>query len=250
MTRGRPRAAARLADTVLALELAGRARPCAALAALGGVALALEFARRAALGAVLIHGGRGTWHSIPLMTALRSFVTGQAPVRAPPSLSEESRQRVLVNLRRCHPHTLAALDAVRECAMCGNPYEERGNLGQWLCFYHPGQRIDGVWTCCGGRALLVGCRAADHALASRSGRPPAVARVPAFVEATPPRREAVLAGAPAGGWVVEAVRSRADVQDVADERSYDAWEERNHQLVLRCDAFTMAALPLVRPGDS
>ena len=127
--------------------------------------------------------------------------------------------------------------------MCGNPYTEAANLGQWKCFYHPGRVIDEEWSCCGRRPMVVGCRAADHARTTRSGRPPVVSRVPAFVEAAAPLHESIVSGNVPGGWPVVEVRNPADVQTAAEE-AYADWERHNVKMVLRCDAYTMPAMPL------
>ena len=62
----------------------------------------------------------------------------------------------------------ASLTAIRHCLRCGVAYQDKNNLGQWRCSYHPclyradRRQQQRLFPCCGAPEGSRGCVRADH----------------------------------------------------------------------------------------
>ena len=153
------------------------------------------------------------------------------------------------NLRARHPNTARELSRPRVCRKCHAKYQERDNIGQWQCAYHPARRVtthrvdpqynsyyaELVYECCKKPEWAGGCTPCDHVEtgAIGMGGECEVACVPQFLlpldGATdqdraacivPPRPHTVCKTQPYPQWLCPEIRDGADICNEQEEAFY------------------------------
>jgi hypothetical protein len=56
----------------------------------------------------------------------------------------------------------------QKCAHCKEEYRPLHNLGRWMCRWHPGERLEHSFSCCGRSTR--GCQPCDHSPISKIGQ--------------------------------------------------------------------------------
>ena len=72
----------------------------------------------------------------------------------------EDRDSIVLWLISKVQGTLVWLSKPQICAFCEEEYVPLNNLGRWMCRWHPGERLEKNFSCCGASGR--GCQPCDH----------------------------------------------------------------------------------------